>query len=140
MLGFVAGTRRLPSHLRRRADTSGIRFSQWTRSAATRLENQLCQNQLCHWFPLLFQVLAFAECRRFARVRFVGRRLILVQGLSVEEIAAVLSAFVGCEREKCESPSPTPGVQEARILVRRGFAVVWLCWWPVVQECFTACA
>ncbi|KAL8275408.1 hypothetical protein Esti_000620 [Eimeria stiedai] len=39
-----------------------------------------------------------------------------LEGLSVEEIAAVLSAFVGCDREKSESPSPTPGVQDARVL------------------------
>ncbi|KAL8450302.1 hypothetical protein Emag_003325 [Eimeria magna] len=39
-----------------------------------------------------------------------------LEGLSVEEIAAVLSAFVGCDREKAESPSPTPGVQDARVM------------------------
>ncbi|KAL8431029.1 hypothetical protein Efla_007613 [Eimeria flavescens] len=39
-----------------------------------------------------------------------------LEGLTVEEIAAVLSAFVGCDREVSESPPPTQGVQEARVL------------------------
>ncbi|XP_026191130.1 ATP-dependent RNA helicase DOB1-like [Cyclospora cayetanensis] len=39
-----------------------------------------------------------------------------LDGLSVEEVAAVLSAFVGCDREQAEVPAPTPGVQEARSL------------------------